>query len=54
MKKKNNNKIVTRLKADSLSEKKKPFIQPEVKVYSKLEDITLFTSVANVSGGVFF
>jgi len=33
---------------------KKPFIKPEVKVYKKLEDITLFTSTQNVSGGTFF
>jgi len=40
--------------SQSLPLKKKTFKEPEVKVYSKLEDITLFTSVANVSGGVFF
>ena len=38
----------------SIQLKKKTFKEPEVKVYRKLEDITLFTSTQNVSGGVFF
>lgn len=38
----------------SVSPKKKPFVEPKVKVYSKLENITLFTSTLNASGGTFF
>jgi len=52
--KKRQNELLSTKKKGFRSQKKKPFIQPEVKVYKKLEDITLFTSTANVSGGVFF
>ena len=34
--------------------KKKPFVEPVLKVYEPLVDITLFTSVSNVTGGTFF
>jgi len=37
-----------------VSPKKKPFNEPRIKIYSKLEDITLFTSVSNVTGTTFF
>ncbi len=46
----------TAVKEERLSESggKKPFEEPKIKVYKKLEDITLFTSTQNVSGGTFF
>jgi len=34
--------------------KKKPFVEPKLKVYEPLVDITLFTSITNVTGGTFF
>ena len=52
--KKRKSEVLKTKKAGLFSEKKKPFIQPDIKVYKKLEDITLFTSVSNVSGGTFF
>jgi len=49
--KKENQKIVLERKSKS---GKKQFHEPSIRVYSKLEDITLFTSVSNVSGTTFF
>ena len=34
--------------------KKKLFVEPVLKVYEPLVDITLFTSFTNVTGGTFF
>ena len=49
------NKEKEKLEKNELSiPKKKPFIEPELKVYEPLVDITLFTSNVNVTGGTFF
>ena len=50
----NKEKIKTEEKKAIGIPKKKAFVEPKLKVYEPLIDITLFTSTVNVAGGTFF
>lgn len=43
-----------REKLNLFPRKRKPFVKPEIKREEPLQDITLFTSTANVTGVTFF
>ena len=50
----NKNKVKIKEKKAREIPKRKVFVEPKLMVYEPLVDITLFTSVSNVTGGTFF